>query len=62
MIELVRQEIILIAVAVVGVVSMFAAGALMSIKEEESRLALTIHQAASVLITITMILAVYFLR
>jgi ABC-type cobalamin transport system permease subunit len=59
-VEFSQMVIILISVAVVGVVSMFAAGALMSIKEEESRLALAIHQAASVLITITMIWAVYF--
>ena len=51
----------LLGVAAVCVITMFATGAVMSIKEEETRLVLTIHQISPFLITISMGLAVYLL-
>jgi len=60
--KLIHLKIILIEAPVVGVINMFGTGTVMSIKEEESRLALAIHLAAPVLITITMIWAIYLRR
>ena len=51
----------LLGVAAVCVITMFATGAVMSIKEEETRLVLTIHQISPFLIIILMGLAVYLL-
>ncbi|MGB2965127.1 MAG: hypothetical protein WBB69_14195 [Anaerolineales bacterium] len=53
--------IALLGAAAVCVITMFATGAVMSIKEEETRLVLTIHQISPFLITFSMGLAVYLL-
>jgi hypothetical protein len=45
--------IILLAVDVVCVITTFATGAIMSIKDQESRIVLAIHQLAPVLIAIS---------
>jgi hypothetical protein len=49
----------LIAAAAICAISMFATGAVMSIKEEETRLILVIHRIGPVIITILSGLAVY---
>ena len=51
----------LLGVAAVCVITMFATGAVMSIKEEETRLVKTIHQISPFLITVLVGLAVYLL-
>ena len=59
-VEFSQMVIILIAVAVVGVVSMFVTGAVMSIREGETKIPLLVHQIGLIIITISMGLAVYF--
>jgi antibiotic biosynthesis monooxygenase (ABM) superfamily enzyme len=53
--------IVLVAAAAVCVIATFATGAVMSIKEQEIRPILTIHQISPFLIVIFMGLAVYLL-
>jgi hypothetical protein len=59
-VEFSQMVIILISVAVVGVVSMFVTGAVMSIREGETKIPLLVHQIGLIIITISMGLAVYY--
>ena len=52
--EFPTNAVFLIAVAVVCVIAMFTTGAVISIREEKSRLLLVIHQVAPILITLSM--------
>ena len=55
------NAVFLIAVVVVCVIAMFTTGAVMSIREEKSRLLLVIHQIAPILITLSIGWTIYLL-
>jgi len=55
------SAVLLIAIAVVCVIAMFATGAVMSVREEKSRIVLSIPQIAPALIAFSMGWVVYLL-
>ena len=57
--EFSRSVIIPLAIAVIFVMSMFATGAIMSIREGETKIPLLIHQIGPIIITLSIGLAVY---
>ena len=54
--------LVLIVVAVVCVIALFATGALMSIEKMSYQVTLTIHRLAPILATVSMVVAVYLLN
>lgn len=55
-------EIMLIALAVLGVISMFATGAIMSIQDEVKRIFQWIHRISAVVIALSLASALYLLN
>jgi len=53
--------ILLVVIAVVCVIALFATGALMSMEKMSYRVALTIHRLAPVVAAIAMVMTVYLL-
>ena len=52
----------MVGIAVTSVIILFASGAIMSIKEEESKPVLFFHQAAPVIVAVTLIAVLFLLR